>query len=601
VIETFRRLVSLFPRRERRGLTWLLPSVLLLAGLQVLGIGSVMPFLSVVANPGEIETNRYLNWLQTTLGLHSRPSFLLALGGICLGTLVIANAASALITWLSVRYAEMRTHALASSILEQYLNRPYVFFLGSNSAELGVRVLADVVTIVSGMLLPALQLVSQGAMVLLLVLLLVRIDPFLSLVVLLVLGGLYAGIYLSVRGRLALIGARKAEANAGQFLALSEASGAVKEIKVFHLERFFLDRFKAPNLRMAQAHASQSVLTSVPHYALEVVAFGGILGIVLFKIASGQSIANVLPLVGLYGYAILRIKPALQTIYTSVTQIRFNRPVLDRVYAEFQPPDARAIPFPSATVSFSRTIELRDVCFSYPDAHNTLFNELSLSISAGSSVAFVGATGSGKTTLVDLILGLLVPDRGGLVIDGVEITDENRRAWQDRVSYVPQNIYLADDTVMRNIAFGRDDATIDVEKVEAAAKSARIHEFIVNEPDGYMSRVGERGVRISGGQRQRIGIARALYRDADVLILDEATSALDGLTEHEIFSSLQADGKNRTVITISHRLNSIRHYDVIFVLEDGRIIGRGTYAELMLKNARFHAMARTPEPVGSDA
>ena len=578
---------------------WLLPSVLLLAALQVIGIGSVMPFLSVVANPAVIETNKYLRWLHATLGIESRSEFLLALGGICLGTLIVANVASALITWLSVRYAELRTHALASMILEQYLNRPYIFFLGSNSADLGVRVLADVVTIVSGMLLPALQIVSQGAMVILLGLLLVRVDPVLSLVVFLILGGLYVGVYIAVRGRLARIGRRRAEANANQFLALSEAAGAIKEIKVFHLERVFLDRFKNPNLQMAQAHAAQSVLSVMPHYALEIVAFGGILGIVLFKIANGQSIANVLPLIGLYGYAILRIKPALQTVYSSVAQIRFNRPVLDRFYEQLQQGDRNDALILSSHVDLRESIELSDVAFRYPETPANVLNGVSLRIRAGSSVAFVGSTGSGKTTLIDIILGLLEPASGMILIDGLEITQTNRRAWQEHVSYVPQSIYLADDTILRNIAFGEADAVIDRARVEAAAKAARVHDFIISQPSGYSSRVGERGVRISGGERQRIGIARAMYRNADVLILDEATSALDALTEQGIYRSLKTEGNPKTLIIVSHRLSSITECDELFLIDGGCIAAHGTYEDLIQSSDLFRKMA-TARSSGED-
>jgi ABC-type multidrug transport system fused ATPase/permease subunit len=335
------------------------------------------------------------------------------------------------------------------------------------------------------------------------------------------------------------------------------------------------------------------VLGTVPSYALEVVAFGGILAIVLFKLADGSGIAHALPLVGLYGYAILRIKPALQGIYGSVAQIRFNRPVLDRVYEQYRLDRAAlAIPAGSKPVTFSSSIELSEISYRYPGTDHDLFSRLNLRIAAGSSVGFVGPTGSGKTTLVDIILGLLIPAGGSVKVDGVEITEENRRGWQRLMSYVPQQVYLADDTILKNIAFGVDEEHIDVSRAERAAMEASIHEFIASQPLGYRTRVGERGVRISGGQRQRIGIARALYRSASVLVLDEATSALDGRTERQVYENIHASGGNRTTLTIAHRLSSVQGCDVIHVVEAGRVVASGTYDNLLQTSEVFRAMSR---------
>jgi ABC-type multidrug transport system fused ATPase/permease subunit len=498
-----------------------------------------------------------------------------------------------------VRFAEMRTHYLASVVLERYLSQPYVYFLNKHSADLGLRVLSDVVQIVTGVLLPLLQLVSQLLLAVLLLGLLFAVNPRLSLMVFLGLGGIYVLIYRGVRTRLSNIGVLKAAANARQFRALSEASGAIKEIKLLHLERTFLDRFKAPNLQIARAVADQAALSLAPNYLMETVAFGGILIVVLVMLATGRNLSNVLPLVGLYGYAILRIKPALQTVYGSVSQIRANEPILDRVCDEFQAfrvlrsTDDDAGPQVEAKLAAMECIELRNINFRYPGATDDLFANLNLRIDAGSSVAFVGMTGSGKSTLVDIILGLLVPDGGALYVDGLEITDSNRRRWQASVSYVPQHIYLADDTVLRNIGFGVETSEIDLADVKRAASAANIDEFVLSElPEGYATRIGERGVRLSGGQRQRVGVARALYRDANVLVLDEATSALDTITEAALLRAIGESQRRKTVIMVAHRITTIRDCDMIFLLDRGRIVARGTYETLMEESEQFRALSR---------
>ncbi len=603
MLSTFAKVLELFPRRDRRQLFLMAPAILLMAVLQVAGIGMVMPFISVVANPAGIQQHRTLKWAYDAFGFHDSSSFLLMIGFAAFGILLIGNTVSGLITWWMVRFAEMRTHHLASILLQRYLSRPYIYFLDEHSAELGVKVLSDVVQVVTGILLPGLQLLAQTAMALFLVLLLFAVQPALSLIVVVGLGGAYFTVYRVVRGRLATYGQIKADANGRQFRALSEASGAIKEIKLLNLEREFLERFKRPNLAMANAVAMQSVFAIVPHYVMETIAFGGILAVVIYMLASGQRVAEVMPALALYTYAILRIKPALQTAYTSVTQIRFNEPVLNRVHAEMnqlneaEMTPAVGLPVSAVRIPLRDRIELRAVTFSYPNSGRTLFQDLNLSIGSHTSVAFVGPTGSGKTTIVDIILGLLAPDSGVLAVDGVPITDENRRSWQANVSYVPQHIYLSDSSIKSNIAFGVPADRVEMKAVEDAARNARIHDFVSTQlPLGYETLVGERGVRLSGGQRQRIGIARALYRNAQVLLLDEATSALDGITEDSVFESMKDIAGTRTIILVAHRLSTVRHCDEIFMMDHGHIVARGTFDELLMRSEQFRAMAHLSRP-----
>jgi len=314
--------------------------------------------------------------------------------------------------------------------------------------------------------------------------------------------------------------------------------------------------------------------------------------VVLYLIAQSGSFASAMPIIALYAFAGYRLMPALQQIYGAVTQLRFAGPALDALHADLmilQP----AHPNPSQDdIVLKQAITLNDVQYRYPNAPQLALKNLSLTIPAKSTVGLVGTTGSGKTTTVDLILGLLEAQQGTLEVDGQVITEHNRRPWQRAIGYVPQQIYLADDTVAANIAFGVNAKDIDQHAVERAAKIANLHDFVASElPQQYQTTVGERGVRLSGGQRQRIGIARALYHNPQVLILDEATSALDNLTEQAVMEAVHNLGHEITVILIAHRLSTVRQCDRIYLLERGEVRTSGTYDELIASNQQFAAMA----------
>ena len=320
---------------------------------------------------------------------------------------------------------------------------------------------------------------------------------------------------------------------------------------------------------------------------------------VVYLLSQGQDVTSILPTLTVYVFAIYRLMPALQNIFSAVTSIRSNEASLNTVYQDIQSSsvpemvDRDTLP----TLPFRDRLELKNVTFTYPNMEQPVLEDFNISIRANTSVAFVGSTGSGKTTTVDLLLGLLSPEKGSLVVDGVPVTPENTPNWMKNLGYVPQVIYLNDDTVARNIAFGVHHTKVDRAAVERAAKLANIHDFIVDDlPQGYDTAVGERGVRLSGGQRQRLGIARALYHNPEVLILDEATSALDGVTEENIFKAVDNIGKSKTVIMIAHRISTVRNCDTIYLLDHGRVAAKGSYDELIASSPQFRAIAQV-EPV----
>jgi ABC-type multidrug transport system fused ATPase/permease subunit len=588
------KVFSLLSSRERLQVYGLSVAILFRAIMQVLGIASIAPFLALVANPDAINDNVFLNRLYHMFNFADETSFLVFVGTLVLAVFTFNNLFSMLTTWMMTRFSWMRNYSLSRRLLEHYLHMPYVFFLSRNSSELAKNVLAEVKEVISGVLIPALKLVAQTIAVLAIIALLMLVNPYLAVTSLVVLGGSYAAVYALVRRKLTRIGSERLAANRDQYKFASEAFAGIKDIKLLGKENVFLRRYTASSRRYARLKTTKEIIGIVPHYLIETLALGGILLMVIYMLISQGNLAQALPTIGVFVFASYRLLPALREIFKDVTLIRFNMAALDEVHRDLQRQRQQdslqrdKVP----ALPFRDTLALQDVVFQYPEAQEPVLKNFSLTVKANTSVALVGTTGSGKTTTVDIILGLLRPDKGRLIVDGTPVTEENLPNWQKNLGYVPQHIYLSDDSIMHNIAFGVPRKQIDIQAVEQAAKIANIHDFITSElPEGYHTLVGERGVRLSGGQRQRIGIARALYHNPDVLILDEATSALDGVTEENVFRAVDNIARTKTVIMIAHRMSTIRNCDVIYLLEKGRIIAHGSYDDLLEKSSTFRSMA----------
>ena len=581
---------------ERKSAIFLMGMILVMAFLDMLGVASILPFMAVLANPELVETNSVLSagfTLSGHIGIYSPEQFLLALGFLVLVLLVLSLAFKALTVYAQTRFALMREYTIGKRLVERYLHQSYGWFFNRHSADLGKNILSEVSTVIHSGMIPLMTLIAQGAVALALLIMLIIVDPLLASGVSLVLGLSYAAIFVLVSGLLKRLGQARINANNERYTAVSEAFSAVKEVKVRGLEQVYIQRFAKPAEIFAKGQATARVIAQLPRFALEGIAFGGMLLLILFLMAKSGSFASALPIITLYAFAGYRLMPALQQIYGAFTQLRFAGPALDALHndlSSLQPTNAQQgqiEPLP-----LNQAITLNQVSYRYPNASQPVLKGIDVTIRARSKVGFVGATGSGKTTAVDVILGLLEPQQGALKIDDQLITVANRRQWQRTIGYVPQHIYLADDSVAANIGFGVDAKDIDLQAVERAAKIANLHEFVVNDlPHGYATTVGERGVRLSGGQRQRIGIARALYHNPQVLILDEATSALDSLTEQAVMEAVNNLGKDITIILIAHRLSTVRKCDKIYLLERGEIKAQGTFEYLIQNNERFLSMA----------
>ena len=592
-MSTLRQLYAILSPRERRQILWLLPLLIVTALVQVVGIASVTPFLAIVADPGAVQRHEKLRLLYEAGGFADVRGFLIAVGVAMFVLIVGSNALNAFSTWAVLRFSWMRSHTIAVRILRGFLARPYLFFLEQHSADLGRSLLGEVVQVVTGTIVPAMKALSGAVAALAILGLLFYVDPVLALLTGLVMGGSYGAIFFAVRRRQRRMGKVRLAANQGRFKTLAETFGGIKEVKLFGREATMVDRFERPSSDYARATALNAVVAQLPRFALEAIAFGGIVLMVLYLLQREQGFEAIVPTIGLYALAGYRLMPSLQLIFHGLTNIRFNSAAIESL-SDYLPAGRVDLGerTPVAPLPLAHSIRFRDVSFQYPTAKEPLFHGLDLVLEAGRSTAFVGATGSGKSTLGDLILGLLRPDRGTIEIDGVPLDDANLRAWQRNLGYVPQAIFLADDTVARNIAFGLPDERIDHDAVVRAARAACIDRFIEDElPKGYDTVVGERGVRLSGGQRQRIGIARALYHDPQVILFDEATSSLDTVTEEQVLEAVADLARTRTTITIAHRLSTVRACDRIVLLSAGEIAAIGTYDELLVSEPRFQALA----------
>lgn len=581
------------PERKRAGL--LLGMILIMALMDMIVVASIMPFMAVLANPQLLETNAFLNkgfHASGALSVTTSEQFLFVLGILIFVFLVVSQAFKALTVYTQTRFTLMREYSIGKRLVEGYLYQPYSWFLNRHSADIGKTILSEVKEVIDKVIVHTMTLIAQSAVAIALLTLLALIDPVLALSVGAVLILAYVGIYKLLSGFLSRIGSERIQANKNRFTAVSEAFGAAKEVKVGGLEQAYINRFAIPAQTYAKHQASAQVASQLPRFALEIIAFGGLILLVLVLMARSGSFANALPIIALYAFAAYRLMPALQQIYGAFTQLRFAGSALDALHLDLMslPPSERTGHQPTA-MGLQHAITLNNIQFSYPNTDQPALKNISLRIPAHSTVGLVGATGSGKTTTVDLILGLLDAQLGTLEIDGQVINQGNRRQWQRAIGYVPQQIYLADDTVAANIAFGVATKDINTQAVERAAKIANLHEFVMGDlPQKYETKVGERGVRLSGGQRQRIGIARALYHNPKVLILDEATSALDNLTEQAVMEAVRNLGNQITIIMIAHRLSTVKECDTIFFLEKGVLKGVGDFEKLIHTNSLFLAM-----------
>lgn len=594
-MHTLKKILYLLSNQERKHAYLLMAMILVMALLDMLGVASILPFISVLSNPELIDTNEILKsayQASSLFGVENKEQFLFISGIFVFFFLIISLTFKALTNYTKAKFTSMREYSIGRRLIEGYLNQPYSWFLNRHSADLGKTILSEVNSVVGKGLGSMMTLFMQITVTIALLSLLIIVDPKLTLIIGLTLGSVYFIIYKFTQIYIAKIGKDRFMANQLRFTSVSEAFGAAKEIKVGGLEKIYIKRFSDPAKILAKSNASMAIFSLIPRFALEAIIFGGMLIVTLYLMKSSGNFTKALPVIALYAFAGYRLMPALQQIYSSITALIYISPSLNSMYNDIKKLHSLKNEQNQESLLLKNNLTLKNIYYNYPNASRTTLKDLNLVIPANSTVGLVGTTGSGKTTTVDIILGLLEAQRGTIEVDGKVIDKFNRRAWQNSIGYVPQHIFLADDTISANIAFGIEQENVNQEALLKAAKIANLHEFVINELHlGYQTTIGERGIRLSGGQRQRIGIARALYRKPQVLILDEATSALDNLTEQAVMEAVHNIGKNITIILIAHRLTTVRECDIIFQLENGILKEQGSFEKLVETNKNFRTSA----------
>jgi ABC-type multidrug transport system fused ATPase/permease subunit len=564
---------------QRRTFLLLQAATLLMAVSTLVGIAAIVPFFAVLADPGRIGHSTILAWLYRNGGFSTQHSFLVAVGFGSVGIILLVDAINWLGTLAMNRFASGIGDYFATVLFEHYLHRDYPFHLASNSATLLNNVIWEVGRGTKSVLQFYFVLCTNLAAGLLIIASIVLVNPLIALTTFVALAVTYTAIYVLVRRRLLYNGQLETRHAQQRTRIASESLGAVREISLLRCQTFFRDQFDRACQSLSRVGLSTQAIAQGPRYILECLVVAGLVGTALFLVGRGGETGPWLAQLTYLGFAAYRLLPALQQVFHALVRIRADRvafqPIADDLRRACAPQESasRTVKTGSWRGRPFRHIQLQDVTFQYGGDRPRALRGVTLQIDAGTTVGLVGPSGSGKTTLCELILGLLAPTSGTLAVDGVVLDATNRVDWQSTIAYVPQEIFVFDTTLAQNIAVAVGVEHIDMRRLHSAVRLAQLESLVATFPNGYQEQLGEHGARLSGGQRQRLGIARALYREASVLILDEATSALDRLTEDEIMSTLDALRGERTIILIAHRLSKVLRCDVIFELENGSVIG----------------------------
>lgn len=577
------------------------------AALEALAISIVLPFVRVVTDVRDALTNPAILKLYNALGeawyavgitseFQVRYFFAL-LGGGMFGLLIAANLMKIWGIRLIQFYCRDQSNKLSVRLLRRYMHQPYAYFLTRNRAVTSKNILMEAEQVVYAVLQPMLDIAAHMTVILILLLTLLLHAPSQAMIMAAVIGLVYMIFYRVIRNKLYKIGKSRVEANGGRFKAVSEAFNGIKELKLRNRENILIEQYESPSKAYCQESCKHEIISRTTGYMVELFAICGIGAVVLLLLYQDRPTHELLALIGLFMVAVQRIMPAFQRVYTSVTRIRTNHECVRMIHHELfseellggeQQERSKSDTVVRELPPMKEQFELVGLSYRYPSADQGLFENLNFQVKKGEVVGIIGTTGCGKTTLADICLGLLQPQQGDMRLDGQRIEKEHLAAWQKKVGYVPQHVYLSDDTIARNIAFAVHDDELDMSAVRRAAKIAQIDGFIENElPDAYETGVGERGIRLSGGQIQRLGIARALYHDPEILFFDEATSALDVQTERAVMESLFEISGERTVLLIAHRLHTIKRCSRIVMLSEGKIVAEGRYDSLVAESPHF--------------
>ncbi|MBB3188786.1 ABC transporter ATP-binding protein [Halomonas cerina] len=601
MLSQLKELYTLLTAEQRRKLLRLQGLVVLMSIAEIAGVVSIGPFMALVGDMSQLQGEGMIAGLYHASGVETPRAFLFWLG---IGVLVVLTGAalvSMFTIWRLSMYGARVGAELSSRLYRHYMHQPWLFHATGSSSQLTNQIAQECGRITNGIINPLMQMNAKLVMALLMSLAIFLYNPLVALAGLGIFSAAYILLYRTVRKRLIRNGKTISGVQRQRFQLMGEGFGGIKDALLLGRQQWFTERFDRACERFARAQGTNQAMSQAPRYAMELVAFGSVIFLVLYLLAVHQgNLGTILPVLSVYALAGFKLLPAFQQVYTSVSRIRGNLAAFEGLRDDLRASALMPPAIPSHQPRKPRAdswaphhaIRLENVSFTYPGKQQPALKGVDLEIPVNRVIGLVGASGSGKSTAIDLLLGLIEPCRGQLLVDGRPVTAGNRRAWQNALGFVPQAIFLADSSIRENIGFGLPPDIIEDDKVRHAAHLAHLDELLNELPEGLETRVGERGVQLSGGQRQRIGIARALYHDAEVLILDEATSALDGITENAIMKAIHDFSGKKTVIMVAHRLATVRQCDHIYLLSGGQVVDQGNYPSLLKHSRTFQRMAQ---------
>ncbi len=583
------KLWRLLTARERRGIVVLMTLITVGIALETLGLSMVVPTIVVITQEDVAATYPAARPFLEAMGNPDREALIVWGLTFLVSVYLIKSLYLAFLALVQNRFIFDIRVRVSEQLYATYLAQPWTFHLQRNSSRLIRNILGETNMLIQSALSPLMKLVTEGLLMVWLLVVLLLVEPVGAIAVAIVLGLAAGGFYGLIRNHVSKWGRVRQYHEGLRIQHLQQGLNGAKDVKLLGREREFLESYRRHNGEATRMVRNQTTLNQMPRLWLEFLAVVGLAVLVATMMLQGRQPDNVLPTLGLFAAVAFRMMPSVNKLVSALQSLRFGGATVDNIYAELQLPVAEPSDAePEWPVELHRQIRFHDVSFTYPGAHGPALHDVELEVRKGESVGLIGHSGSGKSTVVDLLLGILMPTRGSICVDGTDIR-ENLRNWQRQIGYVPQTIYLTDDTLRRNVAFGVAEDAIDDGAVLRALNAAQLDTLISSLSDGVDSVVGEHGVRLSGGQRQRIGIARALYHDPDVLVLDEATSALDTETEREVMDAVMALHGKKTVMIVAHRLTTVSRCDRIYRLREGRVIEQGP-AEVVLAEQRPEAL-----------
>lgn len=567
-----------FNRKQKMHLFILYIVILLGTAAELIGLAGILSFITVLMEPQKFLGNQYVQKIYIALHFQSENQFIIFIALVLMLIYVLKNAFLLLMNNLQYRFILHNQHRLSKRMLEAYIYEPYLFHTAHNSAELRTNIASDVDTFFV-VVLNILQLLTEVTVCIILLSVMLVADKSITIGVIVLMGAFLLVFAKMYKKKVSYYGKERRKYMIKMNKWLDQSLGGIKEIKILNREKFFVEKYAKTNLDYVENRRKYTFFSVTPKPMIETVCIVAVLMIISLKLARGVAPEYFIRTLYIFALAAYRMIPSASKIASYLSNITFNKVAVDSLYADLKEIEERKfaqkekgvqLEQECKEITFKKEITIKNLSFRYPNVEQYVLKDINFKIPQNKSVAFIGPSGAGKTTLADIILGVLTPEKGSVYVDGVNVF-ENLKSWHQKLSYIPQNIYLMDDTIRNNIAFGIDEQNIDEGKVWKALEGAQLADFVRGLERGLDTTIGERGVRFSGGQRQRIGIARALYYNSEILVLDEATSALDNETEKAVMEAINNLSGKKTLIIIAHRLTTIQNCDIIYEVKEGRV------------------------------